>query len=189
MKYRWFLLVMITSLTTACGIKMAPNGQVISDVSFEVEKDRTISLPMTRSGAMPSETQDYKIIGADYSAALKKGDPAESGFTMNFLFRSKTSKELEFVVIDQVFAGGKLVRVLEDKSPVLNKGTWMGKSASVSAEKSASPWLYEKGNSTFLFKFTIKAKHEEGVEIYQPSLFSKETKAIYLSIMFPDCGK
>lgn len=181
MKNKVWISLLAVGLLSAC--MTTYRGQVVREVAFKADGGKTITLPVARGGAVPSENEDYKIEVAGYMGTLQKGNPADSTFTLNFSFRSKKNKELEYVRVEYVDPSGKLTPVVQDDAPTLKNGDWIGKSAALAATKELSPWLYDGSDSTFLFKFTIKARNENPVEMYQPSLFDKGTKALYLQVM------
>lgn len=156
-------------------------GQLVQQVQFKVDGGKTISLPIVRGGALPAENEDYKIEVAGYIASLKPGDASQSEIRQSFSFFAKKSPVLESVRIEQVDpVDGRLQLVLQDDAPVLKSQSWIGKTGPAAATREASPWLYSADNSTFLFKFTIKAKDSPAVVLYQPSFFNKATKDAYM---------
>lgn len=176
------ILIFIQTLILS-GCIATHQGFVKSNVDFNIDGDKVITLPMTRAGAIPTENEFYKIVGAGILAGLEKGDPESSDLTWSFSFVAKSLQQLNSVTIEQVSSSGKLTPMLEDKSPKLKNGSWYGKSKSYSMSRAVSPWLYSNMDSTFLFKFTIIEKGKGPVVMYQPSLISKGTKSIYLGII------
>lgn len=158
-------------------------GFVKSNVDFNIDGDKVITLPMTRAGAIPTENEFYKIEMAGIAVGLKKGDPEDSDLTWSFSLVAKSLHQLDSVTIELVDSSGKLTPMLQDKSPKLKNGSWFGKSNSYSMSRTVSPWLYSNQNSTFLFKFTIIEIGKDPVVMYQPSLISKGTKSIYRDII------
>lgn len=173
--------VLSAALLSACAMHQ---GQVVQQVQFKIDGGKAISLPMVRGGALPAENEDYKIEVAGYLASLKPGDASQSEIRQSFSFLAKKNPVLESVRIEQVDpVDGRLQLVLQDDAPVLKSQSWIGKSKPVAASRDASPWLYSGGNSTFLFKFTIKAKDSPAIVMYQPSFFNKTTKDAYMRVL------
>lgn len=170
--------VLGTALLSGCAMH---HGQVVQQVQLKVDGGKTASFPIVRGGALPAENEDYKIEVAGYIASLKPGDAGQSEIRQSFSFFAKKSPVLESVRIEQVdTTDGRLQLLLQDDAPVLKSQSWIGKTKPVAATREASPWLYSSANSTFLFKFTIKAKDSPAIVMYQPSFFNKATKDAYM---------
>ncbi len=182
MKYR-IAALLASFLLSACATGPTYLGHSVREVSFKVDGGKTVSLPVTNAFAIPAENEDYKIVNAGNFASLKKGSPSESELEWTFSFVSKKSAELDSEVVEQVTDSGGLELVVKDNSPVLKNKEWMGRSAPASMTKELSPWIYSNSNSTFVFKFTIKAKDGSSIVMYQPSLISRSAKAMYLQVM------
>ena len=174
-------VTLLVSVLAGCAMH---NGFVKTEVEFKADDGKTISLPMTRAGAVPTENDQYKIIGAGILAALRKGSPDKSEIIWSFSFETKSVKQVERVAIELVRSSGELDVMVQDKSPALKNGLWIGKSKPYSMSKSESPWLYSDADSTFLFKFTITQRGGVDVVMYQPSLITKGSKTVYLKIFF-----
>jgi hypothetical protein len=182
MKYR--ITTLLTSLLfSACAAGPTYLGHAVSETSYKVDGGKTIKLPITRAGALPVENENYKIEGAGVIASMTKGDPSNSKITWTFSFVSKKSAELDSVVVEQVTDSGGLELAVKDNTPSLKNKNWVGRSATASMTKESSPWLYSSSNSTFVFKFTIKAKDGSAVVMYQPSIISSRAKAMYLTVI------
>jgi len=183
MKYR--LAVLLASfLLSACATGPTYLGHAVSESPFKVDGGKTVNLPVTRAGALPAENENYKIEGAGFFSSLEKGSPSESKLTWAFSFVSKKSDELDSVVVEQVTDSGGLELVVKDNFPALKNKNWVGRSTPVSMTKDLSPWLYSSSDSTFVFKFTIKAKDGSSIVMYQPSKILGSVKAINLRIIF-----
>ncbi|MES2027179.1 MAG: hypothetical protein V4448_16640 [Pseudomonadota bacterium] len=171
------------AILAGCAVAPTYRGQVVQQVPFKIDDGTSLSLPMVRGGALPAENDEYKIDGAGYMGSLKAGSASQSEIQQTFSIVVKKNAELEYVRIEQVDTDGGLQLVVQDNQPVLKNKNWVGKTKPVPATRDASPWLYSSGNSTFLFKFTIKAKGSAAIVMYQPSLFNRETKAVYLRVI------
>lgn len=181
MKLSTSAVALLVSVLAGCAMH---NGFVTTEVPFKVDGGKTITLPMTRAGAVPSENDRYKINGAGILAALKKGSPEKSEIVWSFSFETKSGKQIESVAIEQVGSTGELDLMVQDKSPVLKNGLWIGKSKPYSMSNAESPWLYSDNDSTFLFKFTITERGGAHIVMYQPSLITKGSKTVYFKIIF-----
>ena len=179
MTYRIATLLMFF-LLSACATGPTYLGHAVSKVPFKVDGGKTINLPVTSAGPLPAENENYKIEGAGFNASLKKESPSESKLTWAFSFVSKKASELDSVVIEQVTKSGGLKLLVKDNAPALKNKNWVGWSSSESMTKDLLPWLYSSSDSTFVFKFTIKANDGSSVVMYQPSIISRRHKSMYL---------
>lgn len=182
MKCRIAALLVAMSLQ-ACATGPTYLGYSVSDMPFKADGGKTVHLPMTRAGSVPAENEEYKIEGAGFMVALKKGDAKESQLTWTFSFLSKKRADLDYVVVEQVTPSGALQGIVKDSLPVLKNGSWTGRAVPMAMTKDLVPWLYLDGDSTFLFKFTIKAKDQNPIVMYQPSLAYKASKALSLRVL------
>lgn len=175
----------ILALTILAGCATGPTymGHPVHQATFKVDAGKTISLPVTRAGALPAENEHYKIEFAGFSASVKKGNPAESELVWGFGLTAKSAIELASVTIEVVTTNGELERVVEDRTPALKGKRWTGRMPPLPMTREAVPWLYEKGNSTFVFKFTIQAKDGSSAVLYQPSVISSGAKSMYLQLI------
>lgn len=183
MKYRLFALCASLLLSSAA-ISDTYLGQQVIEVSFQVDGGKTITLPMTKTGAMPIENDDYKIEGAGFNISLDQSVPEKSTLDWAFSFVAKKSGKLKYVSVEQVESDGRLTLLIKDEAPALNaKSNWVGHAAPKAAAKDVSPWLYSREDTTLMFKFTITAESGSSVTMYQPSVFSSKTKKMLLFAM------
>lgn len=178
-----YLLPVVLGAALLSGCAMY-KGQVVQQVQFKLDGGKTASFPMVRGGALPAENEDYKIEEAGYFAELTPGSIEKSVTRQTFTLFVKKGAILEYVRIEQVdTTDGHLQLVLQDDAPVLKDQRWFGRSKPIALNIDVSPWLYNTGNSTFLFKFTIKAKDSPAIVMYQPLFFSKAAKDFYMSVL------
>lgn len=176
-------VLLVSILLQACASGPTYLGYPVSSLPFKADEGKTVHLPMTRAGAVPAENEEYKIEGAGFYAALKKGDAKESQLTWAFSILSKKQADLDYVVVEQVTSSGELQEVVKDSSPVLKNGSWIGRATPIAMTKDLVPWFYLDEDSIFLFKFTIKTKDQNPIVMYQPSLAYKASKALSLRVL------
>lgn len=175
--------VLALAILSGCATGPTYMGHPVHQAAFKVDAGKTISLPVTRAGALPAENEHYKIEFAGFSASVKKGNPAESELVWGFGLSVKNAIELASVMIEVVTTNGELKKVVEDRTPTLNGKGWTGRMPPLPMTRDAVPWLYKKGNSTFVFKFTIQAKDGSSAVLYQPSVISSGAKSMYLQLI------
>ncbi|WP_156876871.1 hypothetical protein [Paludibacterium yongneupense] len=138
-----------------------------------------MNMSMSAAGALPAESEDYKVETAGLDASLKSGDPAGSHYNWVFSFAPKRDAALEYVLVDKVHPDGSLERVLDDRAPVFRDGSWYGRSVEQCVECEAAAWMYTVGDSLFLFRITVKPCAGEETVMLQPALITGESKAHY----------
>lgn len=158
-------------------------GMLKSGTVFKIDGGGTISLPISREGAPPTENDDYKMTFAGASVAPKKGDPDNSEVSWAFSFFAKSNLQIQSVTVEQVTETGELIPVVQDTLPNLNNKRWAGESKPYLMSRAISPWLYSNNDSTFLFKLTIVHLDAPTVVMYQPSLITRAAKSAYLKLI------
>lgn len=175
-----FLFIAVGFLSCCATYKGVP----VTDTSFKADGGKVIRHPMTRYGSVPAENEHYRIEGTGFMGALKKGSAQESLLTFTFSFVAKQPVNLESVQVEEVTPEGQLKTMVKDQAPELNKNkNWVGRTAAVPMTRTSVPWLYEPSDTVMLYKFTITAKGEAPVVMYQPSLTVAASKALYLKVM------
>ncbi|MFA7292948.1 MAG: hypothetical protein WC023_11965 [Rhodocyclaceae bacterium] len=170
--------ILLSSLfLSACSMYQ---GRVVANVPFKVDGGRTIMLPMTNVGALPGENDLYKVEVAGVNAQLAPGQPDQSTLTWVFSALIKNSVPIESVTVERVAENGDLAPLVDDRAVSLKAQSWLGHAAPQPVTQDSVPWLYRSGNSSFLFKFTVRVAGEPPSVIYQPSLISHQVKTIYL---------
>jgi hypothetical protein len=123
---------------------------------------------------LPAEKGGIKI----EAAAFMFGDNK-----LTFAFGFTTTKKLQKVVVEDVTAS-VATTLVEDRTPTLDEAYWKGEASPLAISKSTVPWLYERGDTTKVFRFTVTLAGEvQPVVLYQPSVYSNGTKAQLLQIM------
>ncbi|MBI2308175.1 MAG: hypothetical protein HYU78_12815 [Rhodocyclales bacterium] len=179
-------LPLLALLLAACATGPTYLGRPVSEMPFRVDGGVVVTLPMTSAGALPAENAQYRIEMAGLHAALSPGQPEQSQLTWGFSFRIKQAETVESVSVERVTEAGELLPVVEDRVAAVKDGSWIGRSRPQEMTRAASPWLYQPLDSTFLFKFTIRASGKVPTVLYQPSLISRQAKAAYLAAMRRD---
>jgi len=169
--------LLASALLSACAAGPTYLGQAVSQVPFIVDGGRTVSLPVTRAGALPAENDEYKIESAGFFGSLKKGNPREAELVWTFSFQSKKPIGLDSVIVEKVTTSGGLELAVKDDSPTLSNKNWVGRSIPTSITRESTPWLYSGSDSTFLYKFTIRRRDGSEVVMYQPSIYAGGYKA------------
>ena len=93
-----------------------------------------------------------------------------------FTFGFDSSVKLEKVVVEDV-SGTSAVVLVNDPSPTPKSGYWKGDAAPLPLNKTSIPWIWEKGDTTKVFRFTVSVVgRAEPIEIFQPAIYSGRTK-------------
>lgn len=177
------LALLAPLLMAACATGTTYLGRSVTETPFKVDGGQTVMLPMTNAGALPAETEQFKIEMAGVHAALTAGQPEQSKLTWVFSTLVKKREPIEFVTVERVTEEGELIPLVDDRTVALKNSSWVGRSKSQDMSSTSSPWLYQQGDSKFLFKFTLRVAGKAPVVMYQPSLIGRQAKAIYLDVI------
>lgn len=116
-----------------------------------------------------NESHGVKTEVTGFAIDHKKVVPA-----MGFSY-SGTSKLL-YVAVDEV-SGPSPVRMVEDLTPKLERNFWKGSGAPRALNKEESRWVFERGDTLVVYRFTIRLEgSNDDVVIYQPAVFAEGTK-------------
>jgi hypothetical protein len=141
---------------------------------FSISGGGKIKAEFQHGMPLPVEQAGIKI----EAAAFMFGDGK-----LTFAFGFTTKKNLQKVVVEDV-TGSTATTLVEDRAPTLDKAYWKGEALPLAISKSTVPWLYERGDTIKLFRFTVTLAGEaRPVVLYQPSVYSNGTKAQLLQIM------
>ena len=140
-----------------------------------------------------AETQEYTVLGNQkIKAKVQNGMPlpaAKNGITVKgagFAFGNGkliwgfdfTTKKTPTKVVVEDVSGKSAIVLVEDSKPKLNGHDWTGNATPVALSKEESPWLFEPGDTTKVFRFTITLEgNPEPVVIYQPAVYTEQTKS------------
>jgi len=151
-----------------------------------------LALMLSTASAAFASTREYTILGNQtITAEVYAGAPKpakKDGITVEsagFMLGKGTlvwtfgfaSKEAPTKVVVEDVSGASAVVMLTDTAPKFEKDHWKGSAAPVPLTKTGSPWLFEWGDTTKVFRFTITLKgRATPVVIYQPAIYPEATK-------------
>ena len=154
-------------------------GYKVIDESFKISGGEVITLPITNAGPIPAENDYYKIEVAGFSAGPSKEHQNQTCLNWNFAFSAKKTVLLQQVKIELVAPGNESKVIIQDRTPIIKRYVWSGSPKPILLNKRSTPWLFESGSSTFIFKITIKSKGNKDSVLYQPSIFSEQSKMVF----------
>jgi len=139
-----------------------------------------------------AETKEYTVLGNQkIKAKAQDGMPlpaAKDGVTIQgagfALGEGKLIWSFDFIsrraptrVLVEDISGPSAIVLVEDSAPKREGSRWSGGAAPVELSRVGCPWLYEPGNTTKVFRFTVALKGKaEPVVIHQPAIYTAETK-------------
>ena len=154
------LLLVVFIVASAAFSQAAPK-------QFTISGGQKITAEMKGKMPVPATRAAITIEGAGI---------AISGGKLSYAFAVTTIRKVTRIQVEDV-TGEKPEVILTDDAPQFKQRTWYGSGAELEVSKTAFPWLYERGDSMRIFRFTIKAGSDgEEVVIYQPSLIGRATK-------------
>jgi hypothetical protein len=126
-----------------------------------------IKAEVERGMPLPAETDGIKI----EVAAFMIGDGK-----LIFTFGFDTKETPQKVVVEDV-TGNAPVVLVEDLAPVVQKEYWRGDAPPLQLSKNGVPWVFERGDTTKIFRFTVTLPgREQPVVLYQPAIYAGATK-------------
>jgi hypothetical protein len=149
--------VLLFVATVACG----------ATKEYTVLGDQKITAKVQDGMPLPGEKGGITVEGAGFALG-------EGKLIWAFDF---TSKKAPTKVLVEDISGVSAVVLVDDSSPKLKDHEWSGSATPVDLSKSGSPWLFERGDTTKVFRFTVTLKGKaEPIVIYQPAIYPEETK-------------
>ena len=134
---------------------------------FTILDGEKIKADVSRGMPLPAEKDGIKI----EVAAFMIGD-GKLIFTFGFDAKATPSK----VVVEDV-TGTTAVVLVEDSAPALKEDYWKGDAAPLPLSKSGVPWIFERGDTTKVFRFTVTLPDRDvPVVLYQPAVYGGATK-------------
>ena len=163
-------------LLAGCASTQTYMGRRVINAPFAVAGGNTLSLPVTDAGPLPAENDSFKIEVAGFTVEPSKDNPKVALLIWRFSLTSKTSQQLERVLVEEISPSAIEKLIVEDQSPGLRAKAWHGASAPLEASRTSTPWLYDEKASIYVFRFTIQARGATPTVLHQPAWFSKPAK-------------
>lgn len=77
--------------------------------------------------------------------------------------------------------GPRFATLLHETAPAHPNGQWQGVSSEIQMGPNTTPWLYQPGDTLFIYKVTLRFANGEEITFYQPSAFYAGGKTFILS--------
>ena len=167
------LLLLVTCVATATEFM----GYPVIEKPFRTAGGKILMLPVTDAGAVPAETPEIRIEEAGLLLSRSKDEWQLPAVVWQFGFENKSLGRIESVSIERVAPDDPASPVLVDDHGVGNGQHWTGSAEPVAASPASSPWLYEEGDSIFVFRFDIIPTSGKKVTLYQPVWYSAKAKS------------
>jgi hypothetical protein len=152
----------------------------------------SLALVLCTASAAFAGTREFTILGNQtISAEVYAGVPkpaVQDGITVNtagfmlgkgtlvWTFDFTSKQPVTRVVVEDV-SGASAVVLVKDAAPKLEGDHWKGQAAPVALNKIACPWLFEIGDTTKVFRFSVTLKGQaKPVILYQPAIYPETTK-------------
>jgi len=149
------------------------------EVSVDIFGNRKISVVMKDGMPNPAEDKNIKIQVAGLGSSPDKGDPTKRAIFWIFGFTQKQGPKITEVKIEELYTDRPDRLVTTDVTPTLKKNEWSTHTDAVVISEATTPWLYERKNSAFLFRFTVQFEGGTQSVLHQMSIFPSQAK-VYL---------
>jgi hypothetical protein len=137
--------------------------------TFTILGDQKIKAEVQGGMPLPAEKNGIKVIGAGF--VMGKGE-------LTWAFNFTSQKPVTKVSVEDV-SEKAAVLLVEDEKPSLKEDMWSGQAGSIAITKADSPWIFTRGDTTKVFRFSITLSGEsEPTVIYQPAVYPKDTKKL-----------
>lgn len=141
---------------------------------FSIAGGEKITAAYDRGMPLPAEKAGIKI----EVAGMMVGDGK-----LTFTFGFTTKRPLKKVVVEDV-TEARAVPLVEDNSPSVDGTYWKGDAAPRPMARDTLPWLYARGDTTKVFRFTITLADQPQPEVlYQPSVYARAVKRQLLQMI------
>lgn len=166
-------LLAISLAAILCGCATDPSMR-----TFTIAGGQTIGLPIAQRGAVATENADVRI---EVTGFMVDGQAKEIVYT--FGFREKRRELPRSVKVEDV-TGSTAELLVEDNSPRLDaKGYWKGSAKPRKKGDSDLSWLYEAGDTTKIFRFTIVTSDGRELVMHQGSVWRGASKPLILKVI------
>jgi hypothetical protein len=153
---RHFIILLCLATTTLAATK-----------EFTILGDQKITAKVKRGMPLPAEKTGIKIEGAGF--VIGGGE-----LTWAFDFISKSAPTRVFI---EDVSGKAPIVLVDDSSPEFVVDHWKFGSTPIELSKIGTPWIFEPGDTTKIFRFTITVTGKaEPVVIYQPAVYPIRSK-------------
>ena len=131
------LLIVFLCFAAATTFAKTKTFTILGDQKIEAEVQDGMPLPVEKDG--------IKVEGAGFMMA-------EGKLVWGFNFTSQ--KPITSVRVEDV-SGETPVLLVEDTAPTLKEGLWSGHGRPIVISRKESPWVFTRGTTTKVFRFTI----------------------------------
>lgn len=151
-------LVLLLCLATAAHAKPK---------EFTILGGQKVLAEVAKGMPLPAEKDGIKIEAAAFM--IRDGK-----LIYTFGFDTKTTPRK--VVVEDV-SGRSAVVLVEDTAPVVKEDYWLGNAPPLPFSRDGVPWVFERGDTTKVFRFTVALPdREQPVVLYQPAIYASATK-------------
>lgn len=104
-------------------------------------------------------------------------DESEKHIFLIFTFGMTVQKQGKptHITIEDV-SDEKVVMLVDDKSPKIEKKYWKGYAAPLMVLESSTPWVFDEKPTIKIFRVSISAKDVPDVILYQPAWYAAQVK-------------
>jgi len=157
------------TLIFALALLAVPATSRAATQEFTILGDQKIKAEVKKGVPLPAEKNGVRIEAAAFRTG---GDGLEFGFMLT------TRRAPSKIVVEDV-SGSHPVLMVEDLAPVLKKDLWLGVAKAMPITAAAVPWLFERGSTSKVFRFTVTlADTKEVLVLLQPAVYSADAKQV-----------
>ena len=148
--------------------------------SIQIYGDRKVSVTIQNGMPVPAEDKFIKIQAAGLMMSKDKTDPSKQIYHWAFGLSSKTDRVIKSIRIDELSKNKPDRPVIEDLKPQFKDKYWSNQTDGRPTDEATAPWLHDKKNSQFLYKFTIDFENGDPSTLVQMAVISNMAKIVLL---------
>lgn len=180
MSFKPLLLAAVILLTS-----FPATAQADTTKTFTISGGQVVELAVSERGALPATADGVRVEVAGPIFGPSKNSPEKVALTWAFTLSVPKGAKYSTLTIENVTdTEPKLIASL-DQPPVrtlkapdgreLHLLELRGLPSDISPE--STPWVYQEGTTTIIFRFTLKRSSENDIALHQLTMFGQEPKA------------
>lgn len=134
---------------------------------FTILDGKKVTADMSNGLPRPAEKDGIKIEVAAFM--IQEGQ-------LIYTFGFTTEKKVQKVTVEEV-SGSRAIPLVADTSPELENAYWKGDAKPLPLNKSGVPWIFEKGDTVKVFRFSVTlAGAAAPIVLHQPAIYGAAAK-------------
>lgn len=179
MSFKPLLLAAVITLTSFSAAARADTTK-----TFTISGGQVVELAVSERGALPAKADGVRVEIAGPIFGPSKNSSEKVALVWAFTLSVPKDAKYSSLTIENVTDAEAKLIATQDQPPVRTLKVPDGKElhllelrglpSDISAE--STPWVYQDGTTTIIFRFTLKRSSENGITLHQLTMFGQEQK-------------